>query len=107
MIEAEKIKIKVCGMRDSNNIAQVSALGPDYMGFIFYGPSPRYVGPDFRLFDKAHPGMVRVGVFVNATNDEIIARSKIVGFDHVQLHGNESVQQVGDLKDSGFTVIKV
>jgi len=107
MIEGEKIKIKVCGMRDSNNIAHVTALGPDYMGFIFYGPSPRYVGPDFRLFDKAPANIVRVGVFVNEANDEIMTRSKIAGFDHVQLHGNETVQQAGDLKASGFTVIKV
>jgi phosphoribosylanthranilate isomerase len=107
MIGAEKIKIKVCGMRDSNNIAQVTALGPDYMGFIFYGPSPRFVGPDFKLFDKASATIVRVGVFVNASNDEIMTQSKIVGFDHVQLHGNETVKQAGELKDSGFTVIKV
>ena len=52
MIAAEKIKIKVCGMRDANNITQVTALGPDYMGFIFYPPSPRYVGADFKLSDK-------------------------------------------------------
>ena|SRR5688572_17594446 len=107
MIGAEKIKIKVCGMRDSNNIAQVTSLGPDYMGFIFYGPSPRYVGSDFSLFNKVPTTIVRVGVFVNATNDEIITQSKIVGFDHVQLHGNESAKQAGDLKDSGLTVIKV
>jgi phosphoribosylanthranilate isomerase len=106
MIGAEKIKIKVCGMRDSTNIAQVTALRPDYMGFIFYGLSPRYVGPDFR-FDKTPSTVRRVGVFVNATNSEIMERSNIVGFDHVQLHGNESVRQAGELKDSGFTVIKV
>ncbi|HEX6891514.1 MAG TPA: phosphoribosylanthranilate isomerase [Chryseolinea sp.] len=107
MIRTEKIKIKVCGMRDSTNIAQVTALEPDYMGFIFYGPSPRYVGPDFKLYDVPPSAIVRVGVFVNATNDEITQLSKTVGFDHVQLHGNESVKQAGDLKDSGFTVIKV
>ncbi|HMG93133.1 MAG TPA: phosphoribosylanthranilate isomerase [Chryseolinea sp.] len=94
-------------MRDLNNITQVTALGPDYMGFIFYPPSPRYVGPDFKLFDKANPAIVRVGVFVNASNDEIIKQSRAIGFDHVQLHGNESVQQAGDLKDSGFKVVKV
>lgn len=107
MTSAEKIKIKVCGMRDANNITQVATLGPDYMGFIFYPPSPRYVGADFKLSDKDATPIVRVGVFVNAENEEILRQSRLVGFDHVQLHGNEGVHQAGALKDSGFKVIKV
>ena len=107
MIHGEKIKIKVCGMRDAENIRQVADLGPDYMGFIFYSPSPRFVGADFSLLEKAPTHIVRVGVFVNASNDEIKKHSRTVGFDHVQLHGNESVQQAAALKDSGFKVIKV
>jgi phosphoribosylanthranilate isomerase len=106
MIGTEKIKIKVCGMRDSNNITQVAAMSPDYMGFIFYAPSPRYVGKEFSLPDKAAP-INRVGVFVNASNDEIVKQSRAIGFDHVQLHGNESVQQALRLKDLGYKVIKV
>jgi phosphoribosylanthranilate isomerase len=107
MITAEKIKIKVCGMRDANNIAQVTTLGPDYMGFIFYPLSPRYVGAEFKMSDKDTSSIVRVGVFVNAANEEILRQSRIVGFEHVQLHGNETVQQAASLKDSGFKVIKV
>lgn len=107
MIATDKIKIKVCGMRDVNNITHVTTLGPDYMGFIFYPPSPRYVGDDFKLSDKGTTPFVRVGVFVNAENEEIQRQSRIVGFDHVQLHGNEGVQQAAVLKDSGFKVIKV
>ncbi len=107
MTGAEKIKIKVCGMRDSENITQVTTLGPDYMGFIFYSPSPRYVGADFKLLDKMAAPITRVGVFVNAGNDEILEQSRIVGFDHVQLHGNEGVEQAAALRDSGLKVIKV
>ena len=107
MIAAEKIKIKVCGMRDANNITQVTTLGPDYMGFIFYPPSPRYVGADFQLSDDGTKPVVRVGVFVNADNEEILRQARIVRFDHVQLHGNEGVQQAAALKDLGFKVIKV
>ena len=107
MITGDKIKIKVCGMRDANNITQVTTLGPDYMGFIFYPSSPRYVGADFKLLDDGTTPVVRVGVFVNAENEEIQRQSRIVGFDHVQLHGNEGVQQAAALKDSGFKVIKV
>jgi phosphoribosylanthranilate isomerase len=107
MIHGEKIKIKVCGMRDAENIRQVAELSPDYMGFIFYSPSPRYVGADFELLEKVPAHIVRVGVFVNASNDEIKRHSKVVGFNHVQLHGNESVQQAAALKEAGFKVMKV
>ena len=107
MTGAEKLKIKVCGMRDALNITQVASLGPDYMGFIFYQPSPRYVGADFKLLENATSPVVRVGVFVNAGTEEIQRQSRIVGFDHVQLHGNEGVHQVAGLKDSGLKVIKV
>ena len=94
-------------MRDPENIRQVAALGPDFMGFIFYGPSPRYVGANFKLKEEVPEDIVRVGVFVNAGNDEIRRQSAVVGFDHVQLHGNESAQQSAALKDAGFKVIKV
>ena len=107
MIREEKIKIKVCGMRDAENIRQVSGLGPDYLGFIFYPPSPRYVGVDFKLLEEAPAHIVRVGVFVNASNEEIKKQSGAVGFDHVQLHGSESVRQAEALKDGGFKIIKV
>jgi phosphoribosylanthranilate isomerase len=107
MIHGEKIKIKVCGMRDAENIRQVADLGPDYMGFIFYPPSPRFVGADFRLIKESPAHIVRVGVFVNATNDEIKKQARAIGFDHVQLHGSESVQQAASLVDAGFKVIKV
>lgn len=93
-------------MRDVGNIMQVSSLGPDYMGFIFYAPSPRFVGSDFKL-ESASSTPTRVGVFVNASNEEIKKNSLAAGFDHVQLHGNESVEQASALKDLGFKVIKV
>ena len=107
MIAAEKIKIKVCGMRDANNITQVTTLGPDYMGFIFYAPHHVMSARTSNCRIKIPTPVVRVGVFVNAENEEILRQSRIVGFDHVQLHGNEGVQQAAALKDSGFKVIKV
>lgn len=107
MKTVDKIKIKVCGMRDVNNIMQVTALEPEYMGFIFYAPSPRYVGSEFKLIKKLPDCTKAVGVFVNAGNAEILRQSGVVGFDHVQLHGNEGVDQAAELKDAGLKVIKV
>lgn len=107
MMTVRDIKIKVCGMRDPENIREVAGLSPDYMGFIFYASSPRYVGDNFGMSDNANADLVRVGVFVNAGHDEIVKRSRLTGFSHVQLHGNESVDEAARLRDSGFKIIKV
>ena len=100
------ILMKVCGMRDPDNIAEVSRLAPDFLGFIFYPPSPRYVGEDFKM--PALPtGIRRVGVFVNESNVVIQQKVNDHALDYVQLHGSESVEQCRDLKASGMGVIKV
>jgi len=52
-------------MRDPKNILEVAALGPDYMGFIFYEKSKRYVGEDFFIPREFPHNIKRVGVFVN------------------------------------------
>ena len=79
--------VKVCGMRDAQNIRAVEALGVDCMGFVFYPRSPRYVDrvPAY-LPSKA----VRVGVFVNATVGEILRRTELFSLVAVQVHGAES-----------------
>ena len=80
--------IKVCGMREPENIRQVDELGKvDWMGFIFYPPSSRHVS---EVPDYLPKHSKRVGVFVNATHEEIQRRQEAFGFDIIQLHGNES-----------------
>lgn len=78
--------IKVCGMRQSDNIRQVEALGIDMMGFIFWEPSTRYVAqkPDYL------PACARTGVFVNATPEYILSKVRTYRLSYVQLHGQES-----------------
>jgi phosphoribosylanthranilate isomerase len=100
------MKLKVCGMRDEENIKDVSSLGVDYLGFIFYAKSPRYVGQNFRM--PAMPANVKkVGVFVNETTEAMKDQVKNYGWDYLQLHGNESVEQCAELKDADIGVIKV
>lgn len=101
-----KVRMKVCGMRDSGNIADVSLLHPDFLGFIFYPNSPRYVGEDFSM-PPLPPDIRRVGVFVNEGNAAILQKVKDHALDYVQLHGDESVDQCRELKASGVGVIKV
>jgi phosphoribosylanthranilate isomerase len=101
------MKLKVCGMRDQDNIHALSALKPDYMGFIFYEASPRYAGnlPPETLRNLS--GVKKVGVFVNASQQAILHRVEQFGLDMVQLHGDESLEQVEALHNEGLSIIKV
>ena len=99
------MKLKVCGMRDEKNIREVAALSPDYMGFIFYRASPRYVGDEFEMPVIDH-SIKKVGVFVNATTEEILAKAVIHDLHFVQLHGRESVEQCNELRQHNTLIIK-
>ena len=87
--------IKVCGMRDAQNIRDVEALGVDILGFIFWPGSKRYVSarPDY-LPVKAE----RAGVFVNASPEEVVQKVKEYGLHYVQLHGDEDLSYVTNLQ---------
>lgn len=100
-----KPKVKVCGMRDPLNIQGVSELEPDFIGFIFYEKSPRFVGPGLKIPD-INKKIKRVGVFVNHGVDFIAGQSAKFGFEYVQLHGNEPPSLCIQLKDRGLKVIK-
>jgi phosphoribosylanthranilate isomerase len=101
------LKIKICGMRDSKNITEVGSLAPDYMGFIFYKDSPRYVGSEFKIPTDLPASLKKVGVFVNESVENILSAVKIHQLDFVQLHGDESVEVCQKLKNSGISIIKV
>jgi phosphoribosylanthranilate isomerase len=106
MEKSKTISIKICGMRDKENIAQVSLLGPQYMGFIFYEKSPRFVGSEFTIPEGLSSSIKKVGVFVNESDKVIRSKVKSMGFDFVQLHGDEEPGSCLELKDSGLKIIK-
>lgn len=89
--------VKVCGMRDSENIRQVAELGIDWIGMIFWPKSPRnvVVPPSSASFSQ---GIARVGVFVDETAQNIITRVADCHLSHVQLHGHESPAFIRDLR---------
>ncbi|PZO29293.1 MAG: N-(5'-phosphoribosyl)anthranilate isomerase [Flavobacteriaceae bacterium] len=103
------MKIKICGMKFPKNILEVGALQPDYMGFIFYPKSKRYVGEDFssKSLEKLPKNIRKVAVFVNEDVNRIIEIQKQFSFDFIQLHGNESVAECEILKENNINVIKV
>jgi phosphoribosylanthranilate isomerase len=100
------IKLKICGMRDVENIRGVTALSPQYMGFIFYRKSPRFVGDDF-VMPVISPGIKKVGVFVNETTEAILNTASRHDLALIQLHGNETPEQCRELKARRLGVIKV
>jgi phosphoribosylanthranilate isomerase len=100
-------KLKVCGMREETNIHGVASVSPDFMGFIFYKKSPRYVGENFSISDDLDARIHRVGVFVNEDVDAIVDLVSKHRLDFVQLHGDESPAHCKELKGKGIGVIKV
>jgi len=101
--------IKVCGMRHAGNIAQLSLLRPDYMGFIFFGKSPRYAGEMLKadVLAAIPANIIKTGVFVNASLDSVLETVTRFGLDAVQLHGDESPEMCGRIKAQGLKVLKV
>jgi phosphoribosylanthranilate isomerase len=83
------MKLKVCGLKYTDNIRQIAELNPDYLGFVFYEGSRRFVGHDF-VMPPIAPGIRRSGVFVNAGEEEILRNVDKHGLHYVQLHGTES-----------------
>ncbi|RFS15396.1 phosphoribosylanthranilate isomerase [Emticicia sp. C21] len=102
------MKLKVCGMRDAENIKALVELKPDFIGFIFYDKSPRFVGNtlDAELIQSIPREIRKVGVFVNATVDYILQNVKKYGLNYVQLHGNETPDFCKNLRMKGINIIK-
>lgn len=99
------IAIKICGMRDQKNILEVASLNPQYLGFIFYGKSPRFVGDNLKL-PSLPSSIEKVGVFVNEKTEVIAKKGNEFGFDFIQLHGDETAEQCAQLKELGMKIIK-
>ncbi len=97
-------KLKICGMKYSENILQTSELLPDFMGFIFWKKSPRYFDDDIPELPKS---IQKVGVFVNESLKNVLAAVQKHGLNLVQLHGNESVVYCFELKKHNIKIIKV
>ena len=98
---------KVCGMRDAENIRAVERLGINLMGFIFWPHSSRYVSKPPAYLPTA---CRRVGVFVDATIDDVRQHMTDYALDYIQLHGQESPEYIQSLRtacgDSIATIIK-
>ena len=89
--------IKVCGMRETENIREVEALGIDWLGMIFWPKSKRYVAtpPSYLPTD-----VKKVGVFVDASLEDICQHIHNYQLDIIQLHGSEHPEFLRDLRNT-------
>lgn len=93
--------IKVCGMREAENIRQAETLGIDLMGFIFWPKSSRYVNHRPAYLPSQTK---RVGVFVDESLENVLQTASDYALDYLQLHGHESPDYCRQLKD--YSIIK-
>jgi phosphoribosylanthranilate isomerase len=102
------IKIKVCGMKYHENIMDVADLHPDYIGFIFYERSKRFVGEDLEPLTTVllNKSIEKVGVFVNHSINFIEDAINKFDLNLLQLHGDETVEQCKELSFKGYKIIK-
>lgn len=92
-------------MHDHENIHEVASLAPDYMGFIYFEQSPRFVGSNFEM-PQISKNIGRVGVFVNHPMDFVLREVERNSLEAVQLHGHETPEFCLSIKSKGITVIK-
>ena len=85
--EVMRLQLKVCGMKYVDNIFKVAELQPDYMGFIFYEKSPRNFEGNI---PELQTSIKKIGVFVNASVEEVYEKVNEFNLHAVQLHGEES-----------------
>lgn len=102
------MKLKVCGMKFSANIKGVAQLNPEFMGFIQYPASSRFVDLESIKADlcSVDSHIQKVGVFVNETIDEVVAICQRYHLDYAQLHGDETPEYLNELKKQGVELIK-
>lgn len=103
------IKVKICGINSKPAMSAALTAGADYVGLMFYPPSPRYlsVAAAAELSRMVPKTIRRVGVFVDAPENVIEETLDDVGLDALQLHGSESVEQVTAIADRfGLPVIR-
>lgn len=95
------MKIKICGLTNEKDIINAINNGADYIGFIFYPKSERYVEPNqiLKILEKIDNKTIKkVGVFVNENPIKINEIANLLNLDFVQLHGTETIEDCKEIK---------
>jgi phosphoribosylanthranilate isomerase len=94
------IKAKICGLNHPAAVAAAVAGGASHVGFVFYPPSPRSIDPlkAASLAAGVPAGIVKVGLFVDASDEDIVRTMGEAPLDMLQLHGDETPRRVKDVR---------
>ena len=94
------ILVKICGLKDEDSIFAAVEEGADFLGFVFYPKSPRFITPSevAELTDGLPDDVYKVGLFVNPTIEELDSVLSEVRLDFIQLHGNETPEFLDSLR---------
>lgn len=100
-------KVKICGITNLEDAKLSSKFGADMLGFNFYQRSKRYVSPKevATFVDELDPTVVKIGVFVNASIEEILFARRAGHLDAVQLHGDETADFINEVRNKVDTRI--
>jgi len=104
-------KIKVCGIKTLDDAVAAIEVGADYLGFNFYPKSPRFVEKQAcaniaSVLKEKYPHIKRVGVFVNASVEEMKDILDTCSLDLAQLHGDETEEMLEELDGKGFKAFR-
>lgn len=102
------MKLKVCGLTKTDQIHELISMKVDFLGFIFYKKSPRYVLNHLSLSEICgikHSG--KVGVFVNESVKNIVAIAEDTALNYIQLHGDEEENFIEELRNKLNKEIKI
>lgn len=87
-----RVRAKICGITNLDDALQAIEAGADALGFVFYAPSPRYISIEraVQICEKLPPFVSRVGLFVDASREQIEQACDSLALDLLQFHGDES-----------------
>jgi phosphoribosylanthranilate isomerase len=106
--KTDRTKIKICGITNLEDARFASGALVDYLGFIFYEKSPRYIEPaEAGAIINWLEGPEKVGVFVNQPLDDVNRTARQTGLDYVQLHGDETPEYCSLVEKPVIKVIHI
>lgn len=103
------MEVKICGVTQPQTLALLGQLGVDFVGFVFYPPSPRSLTPaEAAALSASHPGgPARVGLFVDADDATLAGTLACLRLDMLQLHGAETPARCAEIRSRfGLPVMK-